>query len=210
RGPSGKTWPKCASQRGQETAMRRIPNVLSSIVLTFSFAIGSQKLGHPVPDSNLVSESNSAVPQQAQRKMPLSCRSQYSPVNARSVPSWRAISNACGESCSFHSSSLFLTLGTVAVFWRSPESENSTMVTSSAVLLGCFSEISLCLISKIIVLGISTQERANGLEFREEGCFEELGRPKEQKIFLLGEALVLRNPPIVWISGCLQCCSDAP
>src|ERR1051326_6146544 len=25
RGPSGKTWPKCASQRGQETAILRIP-----------------------------------------------------------------------------------------------------------------------------------------------------------------------------------------
>ena len=31
------------------------------------FAMGCQKLGHPVPDSNLVSEENSAFSQQTQR-----------------------------------------------------------------------------------------------------------------------------------------------
>jgi len=33
---------------------------------TFSFAIGAHKLGQPVPDSNLVFESYSMVPQQTQ------------------------------------------------------------------------------------------------------------------------------------------------
>jgi len=42
------------------------------------------------------------------------------------------------------------------------------MVTSSAVLLGCFSEISLCLISKSIVLGISTQESGWRIEMPEK------------------------------------------
>ena len=37
------------------------------ISVTFSFAIGCQKLGHPVPDSNFVAESNSALSQQMQR-----------------------------------------------------------------------------------------------------------------------------------------------
>src|SRR5690348_14820649 len=108
--------------------------------------MGAQKLGHPVPDSNLVSASNSAVPQQEQRKIPLSCRSQYSPVKARSVPSWRVISKACGESCCFHWSSVLTTLGRVADSWRSPESENSTMVTFSGTLVVWASGTSVFLI----------------------------------------------------------------
>jgi hypothetical protein len=47
--------------------VRTIPIVVSRISVTFSAAIGSQKLGHPVPDSNFVAESNSALSQQMQR-----------------------------------------------------------------------------------------------------------------------------------------------
>src|ERR1041384_3763877 len=67
RGPSGKTWPRCASQRVQTTAVRRMPKVLSVSSSTFSLAIGCEKLGQPVPDSNFVVESNNAVPQHIQR-----------------------------------------------------------------------------------------------------------------------------------------------
>jgi hypothetical protein len=36
----------------------------------FSLAMGAQKLGQPVPDSNFVLESKRAVSQQIQRNMP--------------------------------------------------------------------------------------------------------------------------------------------
>ena len=39
---------------------------LSDCSLTAPFATGSQKLGQPVPDSNLVSELNSGLPQTTQ------------------------------------------------------------------------------------------------------------------------------------------------
>src|SRR5580704_14794851 len=71
-GPSSKTWPRCASHRRHETAVRVMPKVLSVISTIFSFAIGAQKLGQPVPDSNFVLASNKAVSQQMQRKIPFS------------------------------------------------------------------------------------------------------------------------------------------
>ncbi len=36
--------------------MRLVPKLVSVTFRTFSFAIGAQKLGHPVPESNFVSE----------------------------------------------------------------------------------------------------------------------------------------------------------
>jgi len=44
-----------------------MPKVVSVSFSIFSSAIGAQKLGQPVPDSNLVYELNSAFPQQMQR-----------------------------------------------------------------------------------------------------------------------------------------------
>ena len=38
----------------------------SCFSVTASFEIGCQKLGHPVPDSNFVSERKSSCPQQTQ------------------------------------------------------------------------------------------------------------------------------------------------
>ena len=67
RGPSSNTCPKCASHSLQATAIRVMPMVLSLISRTFSLAIGSQKLGQPVPESNFVAELNSALSQQMQR-----------------------------------------------------------------------------------------------------------------------------------------------
>ena len=52
--------------------MRSIPKLESRISVTFSAAMGCQKLGHPVPDSNFVAESKSALSQQMQRYSPLS------------------------------------------------------------------------------------------------------------------------------------------
>ena len=73
-----------------------MPKVESLISLTFSDAIGAQKLGQPVPESNFVSELNNALPQQTQRNIPLSCRFQYSPEYAISVSAWRVIEKALG------------------------------------------------------------------------------------------------------------------
>ena len=44
-----------------------MPSVSSFATLTCEAAIGAQKLGQPVPESNLVSELNSGSPQAAQR-----------------------------------------------------------------------------------------------------------------------------------------------
>jgi hypothetical protein len=88
-GPSSNTWPRCASHKAQFTAVRTIPKLVSRSVRTFSSAMGAQKLGHPVPDSNFVSESNSAFSQQMHRYSPFSCRFQYFPVNAISVSAFR-------------------------------------------------------------------------------------------------------------------------
>src|SRR5712692_8424990 len=75
-GPSSNTWPRCASQRRQDTAVLRIPRLLSASSRTFSLAIGAQKLGQPVPESNFVSELKRAVSQQMQRNNPLSWKFQ--------------------------------------------------------------------------------------------------------------------------------------
>ena len=66
-GPSGKTWPRCDPQRRQTTSVRAMPWLWSGRSSTASAAAGSQKLGHPVPESNLVPELNSTAPQAPQR-----------------------------------------------------------------------------------------------------------------------------------------------
>ncbi len=71
RGPSGNTCPRCALQSLHFTSVRSMPSELSPASTTFSLAIGAQKLGHPVPESNLVDELNNARSQQIQRKIPL-------------------------------------------------------------------------------------------------------------------------------------------
>ena len=47
-----------------------MPKAVSEIFTMFVAEMGFQKLGHPVPDSNLVFESYSAVSQQMQRYSP--------------------------------------------------------------------------------------------------------------------------------------------
>jgi hypothetical protein len=69
--------------------------------------MGCQKEGQPVPESNLASESNSGEPQQAQRYIPASWQSQYSPVKAGSVPFSRHTWYCSGVSCVLHSCSDF-------------------------------------------------------------------------------------------------------
>ncbi len=63
RGPSSNTCPRCAPHRLHTTSTRAIPRLLSRCSSTFPVWITSQKLGHPDPESNLVSDENSACPQ---------------------------------------------------------------------------------------------------------------------------------------------------
>src|SRR5271157_3090326 len=106
-----------------------MPRLRSVFCFTFSFAIGSQKLGQPVPESNLVAEVNRAFLQQTQRKIPLAWRSQYWPVKACSVPCLRVTLNCSGVSWARHSASVLTTFSTR--FWPIflPESSNSTIST---------------------------------------------------------------------------------
>src|SRR5215472_8773617 len=96
----------------------------------FSLAIGVQKLGHPVPESNLVAELNTAVSQQMQRNTPLSWTFSRAPVNGVSVSACRVTSYDRGGSSALHSASVFSTAGTDTTPFRSPASVNSTMLTS--------------------------------------------------------------------------------
>src|SRR2546427_334178 len=63
-GPSGNTWPRCPPHRAQCTSTRFMNKVLSVDVST-ACSTGAQKLGHPVPLSNFVSEEKSGSPQPA-------------------------------------------------------------------------------------------------------------------------------------------------
>jgi hypothetical protein len=78
-------------------------NVSSARSVTAFFEIGAQKLGQPVPDSNLVSELNSSWPQPAHTYVPWAWLFQSSPVNARSVPFSRRTLYCMGVSICFHS-----------------------------------------------------------------------------------------------------------
>src|SRR5208337_462892 len=65
---------------------------------------GLQKLGQPVPDSNLVLASKSLAPQQTQMKVPLKWPPAYLPEKAGSVAFIRVTTNCSGVSRFCHSS----------------------------------------------------------------------------------------------------------
>src|SRR5215510_8242438 len=96
RGPSLNKSPRCASQRRHVTSLSTSPG-LGFPWRTFSSAIGCQKLGQPVPESNFADDKKSAVPQHTHRNIPLSWRFQYAPVKGISVPLSRVIWNANGD-----------------------------------------------------------------------------------------------------------------
>src|SRR3989338_1740283 len=88
-GPSSKTWPRWAPQRGQCASTRFVKNERSSLSPIFSSAIGCQKLGQPVPQSYLASQRNRSVPQATQVYTPVFLFFSNAPVNGRSVPCFR-------------------------------------------------------------------------------------------------------------------------
>ncbi len=65
-GPSLNTCPRCPSHNRQLTAVRTTIRLPSAVSTTFSGAIGSQKLGQPVPESNFAADENSARSHPAQ------------------------------------------------------------------------------------------------------------------------------------------------
>ena len=73
-GPSLKTWPRCPPQLLQSTSVRVMPSELSDRSST-AFGRAFQKLGQPVPLSNLVVDENRSCPQPAQPNTPERCSS---------------------------------------------------------------------------------------------------------------------------------------
>src|SRR5580658_3369787 len=91
--------------------------------------MGCQKLGQPVPDSNLVLESKRTVLQQMQVYRPSAWLLAYLPVKGTSVPAWRVTSNCSGVNCFFHSAGGFSTLSTSITPVRTPKASNWTIRT---------------------------------------------------------------------------------
>jgi hypothetical protein len=85
--------------------------VRSSFSLTAPLSTGAQKLGQPVPESNLVPEEKSGAPQHRHLKSPGRFSLLSGLEKGRSVPCYRATWNCSGVSSFFHSSSLFVTFG---------------------------------------------------------------------------------------------------
>src|SRR5882724_9462409 len=94
--------------------------------------MASQKLGQPVPESNLEFESKSALPQSTQRYSPGACWSYSAPEKANSVAARRVTSYCSGVSCFFHSDLLLRTFGSVYTPSLAPSSANFTILTGLA------------------------------------------------------------------------------
>lgn len=86
------------------TSMRGSYSLESKALESALGAIGCQKLGQPVPDSNLVRESKSLAPQQTHRNVPLKCPVAYLPEKAGSVAFSRVTMNCSGVRIFCHSS----------------------------------------------------------------------------------------------------------
>src|SRR5271170_5650018 len=107
-----------------------MPSDVSLCVRTFSLAIGCQKLGQPVPDSNFVLESKRTVSQQMQWYRPSAWFLAYLPVPGNSVPACRVTSNCSLVNCFFHSDSGFSTFSSSTTPVRTPKASNWTIRTT--------------------------------------------------------------------------------
>ena len=74
-----------------------------------AFSSGFQKLGQPVPLSNLVFDENSGRSQPAQAKVPSRFSLSSGLVYGRSVAASRSTANWFGERSFFHSASVWVT-----------------------------------------------------------------------------------------------------
>src|SRR3989338_7738176 len=79
-GPSSKMCPRCPLHFLHTTSSLSLSFINSTL-----FGIESQKLGHPVPDSNFLSDENSSAPHPAQRYSPFSLLYSNAPVPGSSV-----------------------------------------------------------------------------------------------------------------------------
>src|ERR1700742_3203013 len=86
-----------------------MPKVVSRVVPTALSSSGAQKLGQPVPLSNLVSDENRPWSQPAQAKTPARCSLRSGLVNGRSVALWRNTAYCSGFNSLRHSSSVWVT-----------------------------------------------------------------------------------------------------
>ncbi len=94
---------------------------------------GLQKLGQPVPDSNLWPALKSLAPQQTQRNTPLKWPLAYLPEKAGSVAFMRVTMNCSGVSRFCHSSCVRnIRSGSLAVFFES-FCDSNLVVGSGAV-----------------------------------------------------------------------------
>ena len=105
-GPSGKTWPKCESAFLERTSVLVANSFLSVLVTILLFSKGFVKDGHPVPETYLSWELKRGSPDTMSTYMPSSLLSQYSFLNALSVPSFCVILYCCGVRVLRNSSSL--------------------------------------------------------------------------------------------------------
>src|SRR5271170_3249167 len=86
-----------------------MPSEVSRVVPTAESFSGTQKLGHPVPLSNLVSEEKRLRLQPAQTKTPARCSLSRELVNGRSVASCRSTAYCSEVSNLCHSASVCVT-----------------------------------------------------------------------------------------------------
>ena len=155
-----------------------MPKLLSVVSTTFSLAMGCQKLGQPVPESNFVFELKRAVSQQMQRKSPLPCSSQPAPVYGRSVPDSRATSKEMGESCCFHASSGFTTVGTTVFPLDLPSWPNSTIVTVAG---------------KVGFSGARGEGECRPAQSPESRCAQGTSRPQKEPPVLICGGMLMRS-----------------
>src|SRR5882672_5564530 len=97
------------SHLAHKTSVRVSDKLLSTSSSTFSFAIGCQKLGQPVPESNLALELNSGSSQATHSKTPCSWISLSGLEKGASVPFRRVTSYCSGVRMRFHSSFVLFT-----------------------------------------------------------------------------------------------------
>ncbi len=91
--------------------MRTIPYVASRSSSTASSLAGAEKAGQPQPESYFASEEKISASQAAQRYVPGSKTSSYSPVNGGSVPFSRSTWYCSGVSSARHSASVLSIFG---------------------------------------------------------------------------------------------------
>jgi hypothetical protein len=98
---SSKKWLRWAPRSPQDTNAQIIWSEKPLLSRTFSFAIANQKLGHPGPDCNLVSELSPAVLKQIERQRPLPCVVHSCPENGGFLVAQRGTSCEPGDRCCF-------------------------------------------------------------------------------------------------------------